>query len=264
MVYITFGLVSFFASVIGSICGIGGGVIIKPTLDAFQIYSAATISLMCGCTVLAMAACSICRILVSETSYIRWKVSGWLGVGAATGGIIGGALLSYISSQMGQPNLVGASQAVALFAILAVTLLYMRNESKVQTLHLARSYICLVIGFALGVCSSFLGIGGGPLNLVVLYYFFSMQKKEAAQNSLFIILIAQAANLMYAACRQKIPSLPFPETAVMLFCGVAGGIFGRRLNQKLTERSIGNLLFWVTVIIMLICCYNFIHFCIII
>ena len=116
---------------------------------------------------------------------------------------LGGALLSYISSQMGQPNLVGAIQAVALFAILAVTLLYMRNESKVQTLHLARSYICLVIGFALGVCSSFLGIGGGPLNLVVLYYFFSMQKKEAAQNSLFIILIAQAANLMYAACRQK-------------------------------------------------------------
>lgn len=187
MVYITFGLVSFFASVIGSICGIGGGVIIKPTLDAFQIYSAATISLMCGCTVLAMAACSICRILISETSYIRWKVSGWLGAGAATGGIIGGALLSYISSQMGQPNLVGAIQAVTLFAILAVTLLYMRNESKVQTLHLARSYIRLVIGFALGVCSSFLGIGGGPLNLVVLYYFFSMQKKEAAQNSLFII-----------------------------------------------------------------------------
>lgn len=92
MVYITFGLVSFFASVIGSICGIGGGVIIKPTLDAFQIYSAATISLMCGCTVLAMAACSICRILISETSYIRWKVSGWLGAGAATGGIIGGRI----------------------------------------------------------------------------------------------------------------------------------------------------------------------------
>ena len=35
MIYILFGFICFCASIIGAICGIGGGVIIKPVLDAF-------------------------------------------------------------------------------------------------------------------------------------------------------------------------------------------------------------------------------------
>ena len=34
MVYVVFILISFLASVIGCICGIGGGVIIKPVMDS--------------------------------------------------------------------------------------------------------------------------------------------------------------------------------------------------------------------------------------
>ncbi len=32
-------LICFFASVLGSVCGIGGGVIIKPVLDAFHVMT---------------------------------------------------------------------------------------------------------------------------------------------------------------------------------------------------------------------------------
>lgn len=35
MVYILFFVISFLASIAGAICGIGGGVIIKPLLDSF-------------------------------------------------------------------------------------------------------------------------------------------------------------------------------------------------------------------------------------
>ena len=34
-----FFVVSFFASIVGAICGIGGGVIIKPVLDMLQLRS---------------------------------------------------------------------------------------------------------------------------------------------------------------------------------------------------------------------------------
>lgn len=37
-----FALVSFAASVVGAICGIGGGMIIKPTLDIFGWVSVST------------------------------------------------------------------------------------------------------------------------------------------------------------------------------------------------------------------------------
>ena len=37
MIFILVFLICFFASIAGAICGIGGGVIIKPVLDAFGI-----------------------------------------------------------------------------------------------------------------------------------------------------------------------------------------------------------------------------------
>jgi len=40
-------------------CGIGGGVIIKPMLDSFDIYSVATISFLSSCTVLSMTTYSV-------------------------------------------------------------------------------------------------------------------------------------------------------------------------------------------------------------
>ena len=68
-------------------------------------------------------------------------------------------------------------------------------RDSVRTLQLKRAAPCVVIGIFLGVMSSFLGIGGGPINLVVLYYFFSMAAKTAAQNSLYIILVSQITSL---------------------------------------------------------------------
>lgn len=54
-------LVSFLASTAGAICGIGGGVIIKPVLDLFQMASVSTISFLSGCTVLSMSLYSVGR-----------------------------------------------------------------------------------------------------------------------------------------------------------------------------------------------------------
>ena len=53
--YVIFLGVSFCASVVGAICGIGGGVLIKPLLDAFGVLSVASISFLSGCTVLSMS-----------------------------------------------------------------------------------------------------------------------------------------------------------------------------------------------------------------
>ena len=46
--YVIFAMVSFLASVAGAICGIGGGVLIKPILDTFGVLSVASISFLSG------------------------------------------------------------------------------------------------------------------------------------------------------------------------------------------------------------------------
>ena len=66
MTQFVFILVSFLASVIGCICGIGGGVIIKPVLDAFALYSVSTISFMSGCIVLAMTTYSVVKAKLAK------------------------------------------------------------------------------------------------------------------------------------------------------------------------------------------------------
>ena len=71
MVYAIFILISFLASVIGCICGIGGGVIIKPVMDAFHMYSVSTISFMSGCIVLSMTAYSVIKTQLSHESVIE-------------------------------------------------------------------------------------------------------------------------------------------------------------------------------------------------
>ena len=63
-------LVSFLASTAGAICGIGGGVIIKPTLDLFQMASVSTISFLSGCTVLSMSLYSVGRGLLAHDSTV--------------------------------------------------------------------------------------------------------------------------------------------------------------------------------------------------
>ena len=84
-------------------------------------------------------------------------------------------------------------QSIILLIINVVIIFYMKNKSSIRTLKIN---ICILIGLSLGIISSFLGIGGGPLNIAVLYYFLSMSAKESTINSLFIIFFSQVTSLV--------------------------------------------------------------------
>ena len=76
-------IISLLASVAGAICGIGGGVIIKPTLDLFHLDSVATVSFLSGCTVLAMSCYSVTKSLRAGDSKVDLKLGTPLAIGAA-------------------------------------------------------------------------------------------------------------------------------------------------------------------------------------
>ncbi len=243
LVYVIFFIVSFGASIIGAICGIGGGVIIKPVLDAFGVLDVSTIGFLSGCTVLMMSCYSVVRSKLSGTSGIelgigtplaigaavggvagksmyQWVASLFtdantvgavqaialgiielgigtpLAIGAAVGGVAGKSMYQWVASLFTDANTVGAVQAIALGIITVGTLIYTVKKDRIKTYHLRNKAVCLLIGFLLGIMSSFLGIGGGPINLVVLFFFFSMSTKVAAQNSLYIILFSQATSFL--------------------------------------------------------------------
>lgn len=96
---------------------------------------------------------------------------------------------------------------------------------------------CVAVGVLLGIISSFLGIGGGPINLVVLGYCFSMDSKTAAVISLYIILFSQLASLL-AALISGVPGFPPMALALMVAGGIGGGIAGRALNRKMDNQAV--------------------------
>ena len=136
------------------------------------------------------------------------------------------------------------------------TLLYTLNKQRIPTRKVRNPVACVLIGLALGIMSSFLGIGGGPINLVVLFYFFSMETKVAAANSLYIILFSQTANLLTIIFTGSIPPFRVIALVLMVCGGIDGGIVGRKLNKKLTSRAVDKLFIGLMVVIVGICIYN--------
>lgn len=105
--------------------------------------------------------------------------------------------------------------------------------------------------------SSFLGIGGGPINLIVLYYFFSMETKITSQNSLYIILFSQASSILSIILSNNVPKIPIILLISMIISGIIGGDFGRRINKRIDNNIVDKLFTILICVILVICCYNF-------
>lgn len=106
--YVLFWVISFGASIAGAICGIGGGVIIKPALDAFGVLSVSSISFLSGCTVLGMTLYTVLRSKLSNDSVVDTKTATPLAAGAAVGGMVGKTLFQMLSNMFADKDMVGA------------------------------------------------------------------------------------------------------------------------------------------------------------
>lgn len=254
--YLIFFLVCFGASVIGAICGIGGGIIIKPTLDAFGVMSVAAVSFLSGCTVLTMTGYNVIRSRLEGSSHINMKTSTPLAIGAAFGGAAGKALFESLLLKFPHKEMAGAIQAACLLVITVGTLVYTLNRPGIKTYHMTNMPICLVLGSILGILSSFLGIGGGPVNLVILSYFFSMPTKAAAENSLYIILFSQITGLVITLLSGSVPDFRPDLLLFMMAAGVAGGVCGRKINKKIEESLVDKLAVYLMIALIGINLYN--------
>ena len=242
------------ASTIGGICGIGGGVVIKPMLDATGVMSVSTVSFLSGLTVLAMALISVYKNRKSRELDAARSIP--LGIGAAVGGVMGKRLFETIKLALGADQIVGTIQALVLGLLVLGTLLYVKNKARIRTKNVKNPALAAVIGLLLGMCSSFLGIGGGPMNLAVLYYFFSMGTKQAAINSLMIILISQSVSVGMSLIGGNVPKFEVPVLIAMVLAGALGGTISARLHKKLSAETTDKLFSALLVVILLICCYN--------
>jgi len=250
-------LVALGATIIGAMAGLGGGVIIKPVLDFIGDYNVSTIGVISACTVFTMAVVSIIKQFKYKFKMeIRKTV--FIGVGSVIGGVWGEKLLKDVLDVFPH-DMVTVSQNAILAIFLVMIFLYMRNKEKVKSFKVENSIACLFIGLFLGVMSSFLSIGGGPINICILTIFFSMEPKEAAVNSIITILFSQGAQLFAIASIRGIEAFLLPILPVMMIGGILGGLIGSKFHKIYDSKVIAKVLDVVLVLLILLNIYNVIH-----
>lgn len=255
-IYIIVMLVCFVASFFGAICGIGGGVIIKPVLDSMGIMNVGTVSFLSGITVLSMSAYSVNKAILSKDSSVKMKKGIPISIGAVLGGMLGKYVFGLLSACFADKEYIGSVQAMCLFVLTFGTFIYTIKKNSVHTLYVNNLAVCIMVGMFLGLFSSFLGIGGGPFNLVILSFLFSMETKEAAQTSLYIIMFSQIASLCFTILSRQLPIFNIYVLIAMSCMGVLGGIIGRTVNRKIDSAVVDKLFMGMNVVIMGICIYN--------
>jgi uncharacterized membrane protein YfcA len=235
-------LTAFATAVLGAVCGIGGGVLLRPLLGAVFGVATDTASLLSGVTVLTMALVAVLRRAAQTRrgldAKLNLRVGSLLSAGAAAGGVLGKQIFQAALRQFQSDKLAGRLQAAALLLLCVGTLVYLLTQKHIRPRMLKCPAAMIAAGLALGLISSFLGIGGGPFNHVVLSYFFGMDTKTSAVNSIFIVLFSRAASLANVAITGTWPPFQMQTLLGMAAAGALGGYLGAALARRTGQRHI--------------------------
>lgn len=131
-------------------------------------------------------------------------------------------------------------------------------KKRIKGLHVKNVPVILLSGILLGLFSAFLGIGGGPINLVLLYILFSLGLKEAAFGSLFVIAVSQTASLILTIA-MGIPSFNAYDLVAMILGGVGGGLIGSAVLKRISVNKAEMVYIVMIVAIIGICIFNIVR-----
>ncbi len=249
--------VCLIACIIGAISGIGGGIIIKPIIDSLGIMNMSTLSFLSGCTVLSM---SIVSLYKSRKQNVKLNViiPIFIGLGASIGGIIGKQIFDIIVKNF-QNNIVGLVQSILLFLINIFILVYMFLKSKLKSKNIKSKILTIILGCFLGIISSFLGIGGGPLNIAIIYYFYSLEAKQTALSSLIVVFFSQLSSLLLTFY-VGVPKFQYGMLIFMCLGGIFGALIGSKISKKMDNSKTQKFFIIVLIVLIFINIYNIIKF----
>ncbi len=228
-------IIALVACSIGSMLGIGGGVIIVPTLISLGI-SKELAAVSSSLTVCIMAALSSYTYMKRKQGDIKTALV--IIIGSIPGSYIGVYLNKIVS-----PGLFNI-----LFSLLIVLLLVlMLIKDKLPNMNLGK-VSKVMFGLFIGILSGLFGIGGGPITIPVLLVFFALTQKVASATSSYVTLVtALISVLSNIASGNNDLSL----SLFMIPGAIIGAKIGTFLNKKVNEKVI-TITFNVLLIYLLI------------
>lgn len=247
-----YGITVLLATTLGAIAGIGGGVIIKPIFDIFKFHDTATISFYSSLIVLSMSAISIIKLIKKGVKFKR-NIIIYISFGSIIGGFLGENLLNtYISSMSFSKDLSYLQNELLLISLVLI-LLYTIFNSRFKTFRIENNILIFIVGLVLGIISVFLGIGGGPLNILLLTLFFSYDQRESACYSIGIIFFAQISKILTIIFRGDFYKYEISILPILCLLAVIGGYIGAHFNRSLKLSSIKKIYISTLIGLVLVC-----------
>lgn len=213
------------ASVLASMVGLGGGLIIVPALIFLGIppQIAAANSLMA-----TMANAAGSTMVYARQKRIDYSKATKLGLMAVPGSILGAIVLANA-----EPGIFG----VLLAAALVVAAIYIFLRPRMSSRPLSDTHVVVVLSaaasFLAGVISSYFGVGGGVIFVPLMVIIMGMSMMRAAPTSMFALMLTSIAGVITHGILGHTDML----LAALLSAGaLAGGMAGARLSLVVGER----------------------------
>jgi uncharacterized membrane protein YfcA len=168
-------------------------------------------------------------------SYFHWRNGNFLAKPVVLFSLTGAAG-AYLGS-MGT-HMVSSATLLLLFAGLMLvvgTLMLMGKQALNASSALCSVYLCIPSGFAVGLMTGFLGVGGGFLIVPALVWFAGLDARKAIGSSLGIIAVNSASGLLG---QLRYAQWNWPLTALFLLCSLAGMGAGIPAANRVPERML--------------------------
>jgi len=217
----------FAAGILGSIIGLGGGIIIVPVLTFFGFSPA----LAASNSIFAVFSNAIASsISYAKQRRIEYSIGFKLGLLSIPGTVVG----AFISSEI-TPSIFKI--LFALILISASIYIFSKRKIEQKNYNLSKQIMILAIGasFFAGIISGLFGVGGGIIFVPLLVVAMGLSMKNAVPTSQFILLFASASALL----THTILGHPDFYQALLLSVGAfVGGLVGARLSLEIKENSL--------------------------
>lgn len=217
----------FVAGVIGSIIGLGGGIVVVPVLTFLGVPH--TIS--SSSSLFAAFSNSVAStISYSKQKRIDYRTGLRLGLMSIPGTILGAIISAQATSV-----LFKISFAIVLIASCYYLFIKKNLDTNQSNLSKKMLVVSSVISFFAGIMSSFFGIGGGIIFVPLMILGLGLLIKNATATSQLILMFSSVSGMI---AHTLLGHADF-EYALLLSIGAfAGGLLGARLSLDIKENRL--------------------------
>lgn len=231
--------------VFAGLLGIGGGIIIVPSLAYVLVHTGIPETLimhMAESTALAAITFStFTAVLVQHRKKaIRWDIFRSLAIGIVIGAMLGAASASLL------PNDVLKILFGIFISLVAIHMFFTKKESVTDSFRHPHLWIKIIAGFLVGVFSGMLGIGGGIFVVPILLRFGLSAHTAAATSSACALLLSIVGTVSFIATGWNVAGLPSAATGYVYWPAVLGiglaSVISVPLGAKLADVLSGKAL----------------------